>query len=285
VLLELYMSGEFAYTLGRIAELGLVEQSMLHSRTSQYGSMSRGIRFVIPELRTKMMEGLEEIRSGKFAQEWAAEQAAGTPTLQALREAAQTLPLVDLERELRQALGDVPAAARMESRSQPTAPTDGPAHPKGWLSRILDRIRRLPDRMETSDRSQPAADTLSESQMEEVLCRFLASAEQSAGLQAFAQERDLTTHYLLRDSQLEFAMSFQDGEVTAGLGPPPSPAEVTLETEMEVLDGMFTGRINAMRAFMSGGISFSGEAKLAISIQQIQDDLRQLYTDARNTVV
>jgi putative sterol carrier protein len=121
--------------------------------------------------------------------------------------------------------------------------------------------------------------------MEEVLRRFLTSAEQSAGLQAFAQERELTTHYLLRDSQLEFAMGFRHGEVTAKLGPPPSPADVTLETEMEVLDGMFTGRINAMRAFMSGGISFSGEAKLAISIQQIQDDLRQLYTDARNTVV
>jgi len=285
VLLELYMSGEFAYTLGKIAELGLVEQSMLHSRTSQYGSMSRGIRFVIPELRTKMMEGLEEIRSGKFAQEWAAEQAAGTPTLQALREAAQTLPLIDLERELRQALGDVPAAARMEYRSQPAAPTDGPARSKGWLSRILDRIRRLPDRRETGARSQPAAGTISESQMEEVLRRFLTSAEQSAGLQAFAQERELTTHYLLRDSQLEFAMGFRHGEVTAKLGPPPSPADVTLETEMEVLDGMFTGRINAMRAFMSGGISFSGEAKLAISIQQIQDDLRQLYTDARNTVV
>jgi len=285
VLLELYMSGEFAYTLGKIAELGLVEQSMLHSRTSQYGSMSRGIRFVIPELRTKMIEGLEEIRSGRFAQEWAAEQAAGAPTLQALREAAQTLPLVLLEQELRQTLGDVPAAAHIEYRSQPPASTDGPTHHKGWLSRTLDRIRRLPARMEKGTKSQPAADTLSESQMEEVLRRFLVNARQSAGLQAFAQGRELTTHYLLRDSQLEFTMRFHDGEVTTGVGPPPSPAEVILETEMKVLDGMFTGRINAMRAFMSGEMSFSGEAKLAISIQQIQDDLRQLYTDARNTVV
>ena len=75
------MSGEFAYTLGKIAELGLVEQSALHSRTSQYGSMSRGMRFILPELGVKMREGLEDIRSGRFAQEWAAEQEAGCPTL------------------------------------------------------------------------------------------------------------------------------------------------------------------------------------------------------------
>jgi putative sterol carrier protein len=172
----------------------------------------------------------------------------------------------------------------MEYRSQPPVTADGSTHHKGWLSRTLGRIRRLPARMEKVTRSQPAAATLSESQLEEVLRRFLANAEQSAGLLAFAQERDLTTHYLLRDSQLEFTMRFHDGEVTAGLGPPPSPAEVVLETEMKVLDGMFAGGLNAMRAFMSGEMSFSGEAKLAISIQQIQDELRQLYTDARNTV-
>ncbi len=110
VLLELYMSGEFAYTLTKIAEMGLIEQGSLHSRTSQYGSMSRGMRFMLPETRAKMAEGLEEIRSGKFAQEWAEEQAAGAPTLGMLKEAARSLPLYQTELELRQALGKVPSA-------------------------------------------------------------------------------------------------------------------------------------------------------------------------------
>jgi hypothetical protein len=39
-----------------------------------------------------------------------------------------------------------------------------------------------------------------------------------------------------------------------------------------------------MRAFMSGRLSFSGEARLAITIQQVQDDLCRLYTEARSTV-
>ncbi len=104
VLLELYMSGELAYTMGKIAEMGTVEQTALHSRTSQYGSMSRGMRFMLPELREKMCEGLDEICSGKFAQEWAAEQEAGCPMLDMLRQAARSLPLHELEQELLRAL-------------------------------------------------------------------------------------------------------------------------------------------------------------------------------------
>ncbi|MEJ2209084.1 MAG: SCP2 sterol-binding domain-containing protein [Anaerolineae bacterium] len=61
------------------------------------------------------------------------------------------------------------------------------------------------------------------------------------------------------------------------------PAEVVLETESEVLDGMLTGRLNAMRAFLGGKLAFEGEAKLAITVQQIQDDLKRLYTQARGS--
>jgi ketol-acid reductoisomerase len=299
VLLELYMSGEFAYTLGKIAELGLVGQSALHSRTSQYGSMSRGVRFMLPELRLRMREGLEEIRSGQFAQEWAAEQAAGTPTLEALREAAQSLPLVRLERELRQALREMPGAVRIQYPDHTPHSVDGPmlrpgtqpasrpapVRNRGWLDRGLRRILGSPGQSTQDTAAQPAAGALSESQMGEALQLFLIQAEQAPDLQAFAQGRDLTMHYLLRDSQLEFYMRFHDGEVTARIGPPLSPAQVCLQTEMEVLDGMFTGRINAMRAFTSGRMSFSGEAKLAISIQQIQDVLCRLYTQARGTIM
>jgi len=112
VLVELYLSGELAYTMGKIAELGLIEQGALHSRTSQYGSMSRGMRFILPELRDKMREGLEEIRSGKFAQEWVAEQAAGCPMLEMLWQAARSLPLYHLEQQVREALGRFPAPDR-----------------------------------------------------------------------------------------------------------------------------------------------------------------------------
>jgi ketol-acid reductoisomerase len=112
VLLELYMSGELSYALGKTAELGMVDQSALHSRTSQYGSLSRTARYASSELRARMREGLEEIRSGRFVQEWTAEQAAGCPTLRELRQEAESRWLNEMERELRQALaGGITSAA------------------------------------------------------------------------------------------------------------------------------------------------------------------------------
>jgi putative sterol carrier protein len=293
VLLELYMSGELSYTLAKIAELGLVEQSALHSRTSQYGSMSRGMRFILPEVRSKMEEGLAEIRSGGFAREWAAEQAAGSPTLEMLKEAARSLPLNQLEQELRQVLGESPglAAAQLPgTASAPAAPSAPAANQRptpppapaaargeGFLRAALARLPRR-----GGEPQAPAATgTLSEGEMEEVLRSFLASASGDAALLAFSRGRSMTSHYLLRDTGTEFYMRFDDGAVEAGLGPPASPAEVRLETTADVLDGMFTGRINAMRAAMTGRLSFGGDARLAMGLQQIQDDLCRLYTAAR----
>lgn len=299
VLLELYMSGEFAYTLGKIAELGMIEQTQLHSRTSQYGSMSRGMRFMIPELRTTMEEGLEEIRSGQFAREWAAEQKAGSPTLEMLRAAALSLPLSQIERELRENMEFDPLV--MSMGTQPTPQTVGREAPRsapaaaaataaataaeeGFISGGLGGLRRALGRM--GRKSEDAQETVSLGgvQMERVLRAFVASAADDVALQAFSQGRQMTTHYVLSDAGLEFTLRFDDGVVTGGLGPPGSEPELRLTTNADVLDGMFTGRINAVRAAMTGKLSFGGDAKRAMSLQQIQDDLSRLYTEARDQV-
>ena len=282
VLLELYMSGEFSYTLAKIAELGLVEQSALHSRTSQYGSMSRGMRFVLPELRSRMRQGLDEIRSGVFAREWAEEQAAGAPTLAALKEAALSLPLHELETRLRQELADTPGLGPQRPAAPVTVPEAGvrreAAERQGTLRRLWRRVRSRPAA------AAPEMAALSAEQMEEVLGRFLARAADDAALQAYARGRRMTTHYRLRDVGLEFYLRFDEGQVSAGLGAPPAPAEIVLKTEAGVLDGMLTGRLNAMRAFLGGKLTFEGEGKLAITVQQIQDDLQRLYSQARERV-
>jgi len=70
VLIEMYMSGEMSYTYQAMAKVGLVKQVGFHSQTSQYGSMSRGIRFRKLPLRPKMEEILKEIQSGDFTEEW-----------------------------------------------------------------------------------------------------------------------------------------------------------------------------------------------------------------------
>lgn len=285
VLLELYMSGELSYTLGKIAELGMVEQSQLHSRTSQYGSMSRGMRFQLPGLRERMRQGLEEIRSGQFAREWAAEQEEGCSTLEVLKEAARSLPLYDLERELRQALQRDPRGSLLRPYGRTAVVSASERRPgAGLVSLAVATLRRL---FGAGEREQDPSEkiALSADDIERVLHSFVKLATHDSALQGFAEGRSVVTHYVLSDLDLEFYLGFQDGVVTGGVGKPPASAEVQLEMKAYVLDAMFTNRINPARAAMSGRISFAGEARRAMTVQRIQEDLVRLYRHARREVI
>ncbi|MFX1591124.1 MAG: ketol-acid reductoisomerase [Promethearchaeota archaeon] len=70
VLIEMYMSNEMSYTYKKMADVGLVKQVDFHSQTSQYGAMSRGIRFRKLPLKDKMARILREIQDGDFTKEW-----------------------------------------------------------------------------------------------------------------------------------------------------------------------------------------------------------------------
>jgi ketol-acid reductoisomerase len=70
VLIEMYLSEEMSYTYEKMARIGLVKQTNFHSHTSQYGAMSRGIKFMNLPLKKTMKEILRNIESGGFAREW-----------------------------------------------------------------------------------------------------------------------------------------------------------------------------------------------------------------------
>ena len=97
VLMELYMSGELAYSAQHFVDTGIINQMDFHSRTSQYGSMTRGWRFADIDLKSRMREALEEIRSGAFAAEWQAEQREGAPRFEQLRSMRGFHPLNEWE--------------------------------------------------------------------------------------------------------------------------------------------------------------------------------------------
>src|SRR5262249_61837254 len=56
VLMELYLSGELAYSLLKMREMGTLPQHQLHSHTSQYGTISRSLRYfdLEPHLKAKV---------------------------------------------------------------------------------------------------------------------------------------------------------------------------------------------------------------------------------------
>lgn len=151
---------------------------------------------------------------------------------------------------------------------------------------IAGRRERVAEEQGAGSMAQVAASTEHpiRNTVEELLRRFCEKAVADPALRAFAAKRRVMTHYTMTDLGLEFYIGFQDGEVVAGLGAPPTPAEVRMKATAEVLDGILTGRLSGQKAAMSGKLSFSGDIRTAMGVQRVQGDLIRLYTAAREEV-
>jgi ketol-acid reductoisomerase len=71
------------------------------SDTAEYGDYTRGPRIIDAETRAEMKRILEEIRDGRFAEEWVAENRSGRPNFNEYRRQAQAHPIEQVGAELR----------------------------------------------------------------------------------------------------------------------------------------------------------------------------------------
>ena len=85
------------------------------STTAEYGDLTRGPRIVTDAVRAEMRQILEEIRSGKFAEEWIAEFKSGSPNFKRLEAAGEAHPIEKVGAELR---GMMPFIAAGSTRPQ-----------------------------------------------------------------------------------------------------------------------------------------------------------------------
>lgn len=100
ILLELYASGEAEAVSKAATEIGLWDQIFLHSRTSQYGQLTRGQSAASRQMRRHYRKIIDNIRDGSFAREWKLEQQAGFPTLHRLMDMALKHESVKAEKRL-----------------------------------------------------------------------------------------------------------------------------------------------------------------------------------------
>jgi ketol-acid reductoisomerase len=92
---------ELKLIIDLIYEGGIDNMRFSVSNTAEYGDLTRGPRVITEHSRKAMKEMLEEIRSGKFADEWMAEHAAGKPKFKALEKAGAEHPLEEVGKRLR----------------------------------------------------------------------------------------------------------------------------------------------------------------------------------------
>ena len=104
LLTEFYLAKEPSEIFALAADLGFFEQAKLHSRTSQYGTLTRARRIIKDDMKDTMREHLREIQTGLFAREWALEQASGYLVFNKLREESLKHPMNDVEKEVKKKL-------------------------------------------------------------------------------------------------------------------------------------------------------------------------------------
>jgi len=83
-------------------EHGITGMRYSISDTAEYGDLTRGPRIISPAVREEMARILEEIQSGRFAEEWIAENRAGRPRYNELRAKGAEHPIEKVGAELRQ---------------------------------------------------------------------------------------------------------------------------------------------------------------------------------------
>lgn len=105
IVTELSLSGEFERTMRLVRESGYAAQFGFHSPTSQYGQVSRRDAYDDRAVGEVMRRLVDDIASGRFADEWDAERDAGYPNLTRLREQYAGAAVRAFEADLRARLG------------------------------------------------------------------------------------------------------------------------------------------------------------------------------------
>jgi ketol-acid reductoisomerase len=82
-------------------EEGIAGMRYSISDTAEYGDVTRGPRIITESTKAEMKRILDEIVSGRFADEWVAESESGRKNFTALREQGKTHPIEKTGAELR----------------------------------------------------------------------------------------------------------------------------------------------------------------------------------------
>src|SRR5256714_707307 len=84
-----------------IYEGGITNMRYSISDTAEYGDMTRGPRIITDETRAEMRRILDDIQTGRFANEWILENQAGRPVFNALRRQSAEHPIEEVGERLR----------------------------------------------------------------------------------------------------------------------------------------------------------------------------------------
>jgi len=114
---------------------------------------------------------------------------------------------------------------------------------------------------------------------------YLTMCEGDSALKEFARKRPIVIQYRIPDKELQFYMSFKDGQVRTGMGEAESPATLSLTMAEKTFTGVMDGDIDGTAAALTGDMKFKGDPLKAMALQKIQKDLNRLWLEAGKSQV
>ena len=117
-------------------EEGIAGMRYSISDTAEYGDLTRGSRIVTDETKAEMRRILDEIVSGKFADEWIAESEAGRPNYKRLQDEGKAHPIEDVGSQLRAMMPWISAGKTKVAE----ASVLDDARRSGWRRRRANRV-------------------------------------------------------------------------------------------------------------------------------------------------
>ncbi|UCG00277.1 MAG: NAD(P)-binding domain-containing protein [Candidatus Heimdallarchaeota archaeon] len=141
IFVELILSGEGRFTVDKIIDVGMIKQMNYHSQTSQYGQMSRGVKFrgVAKKVEEIQRVILHEIENGQFVKEW--ETFESKLKLQIMRYFEGNTKFAALEQQVRDNLN----FKKLSIEKEPDFPPDDKINQYPQLKKEIDNIRAFYD--------------------------------------------------------------------------------------------------------------------------------------------
>lgn len=175
--------------------------------------------------------------------------------------------------------------ARLRQRSAGPGPgvtdLDVAAQQKAAAIRTDSLPAAAPQAAAPTDEVQKMDTTDTRQKMIAILEEFTARVAADQEMVSFARGKNVVFLFTVKDLDQSFYLSFVNGQVSASLDAPPREPDVKLKMAADILDGMFTGRVNATKAATSGKLSFSGDTGKAMAFIRIQGHMSRLYSEAR----
>ena len=112
-----------------------------------------------------------------------------------------------------------------------------------------------------------------------ILAGFCAAISADEPVSALSKGLHVSLGFQVSDLGIQFYIALHDGSVSAALGTVEGGADVRLGMRAQYIDGMLSGRTDAMEAVMEGYISFAGDAGKGLTIQRLEADMKRIYNN------